>query len=269
MPSVTPAGRGLLLDRAEPGDQHGRATQARDTDDGGELGQAQASPRKWPSPPPRRTGPRVPPDSGLNAACGSGEPGQQRALPGHSCRWRRDQQHGAEPEHRYLQPPEEAHRRELQGARAGERLQVGAAAHLVICQGHGVRSPGCPAPPAAGQAPDDEKHQHRHQRDQAGVTAEDAGQHDDGDDGDRRRRHPGGPERSGAGRGGSGAVTAACRRGRSVNSSASSPAVRACRARPVRSSSSSAVRRPAWKCSLSSAMARSRSASDTRRPPDG
>ena len=67
------------------------------------------------------------------------------------------------------------------------------------------QSPGCPAAPAAGQAPDDEKHQDRHQRDQARVTAEDAGQHDDGDDGDRRRRHPGGPERSGAGRGRSGA----------------------------------------------------------------
>lgn len=30
-----------------------------------------------------------------------------------------------------------------------DHLQVGAAAHVVICQGQGVRSSGCPAPPAA------------------------------------------------------------------------------------------------------------------------
>jgi hypothetical protein len=41
-------------------------------------------------------------------------------------------------------------------------------------------------------------------------------------------------------------VTEAWRRGRSVNWAARSAAVRAWRARPVRSSSSSVVRRPAW-----------------------
>jgi hypothetical protein len=50
--------------------------------------------------------------------------------------------------------------------------------------------------------------------------------------------------------------------GRSASSSVSSPQVRAVSACPVRSSSSSAVSLPAWKCSLRSASAASRSASE-------
>src|SRR5215469_15483572 len=64
-----------------------------------------------------------------------------------------------------------------------------------------------------------------------------------------------------------GAATAPC--GRSVNRPVRSFLVRACSARPDRSSNSSWVIRPAWKCSLSSATAWSRSASDTRKSPRG
>ena len=59
---------------------------------------------------------------------------------------------------------------------------------------------GCAAALAAGPPPDDEKHQDRHQDEQAGVAAEQATERYDGEDRDRHYRHAGGRPRYGAGR---------------------------------------------------------------------
>ena len=69
--------------------------------------------------------------------------------------------------------------------------------------------------------------------------------------------------------GGSGLGAAARFRGRSASRTSRSLPVLACRARPDRSSNSSAVSRPNWNLLAQFEMARSRSASDTRRSPAG